>query len=287
MRQSDRETPLARNNLMKKFGLIGYPISHSLSPALFKAAYNGKYIYDLIEIEDFETAYQKFLDEYAVINVTAPFKGSAFQKADIVSEDCKAIGATNILMKREDGKIVAGNSDHLGVSGAIADNITPEMSISKVALIVGCGGAAKAAAYATCKDGYSTVIINRNFGKAQEFAESLKNLGGFDAKAEPMSEFSRYFREAGVIVYTLPLHIPALEQLGEDDIRGVPAASKILLEANYKDPSFSREDIERLRKINPELVYVHGKEWLLHQAVGAYKSFTGEDPNIENMRKVL
>ena len=272
---------------MKKFGLAGYPISHSLSPALFKAAYNGKYIYDLIEIEDFDTAYQKFLDEYAVINVTAPFKEAAFQKADVVSDECRAIGATNILMKRADGKIVAGNSDHLGVSGAIADNITPEMNISKVALIVGCGGAAKAAAYATCKDGYKTIIINRNFEKAQEFAGSLKNMCGFDVEAKSMSEFCRYFREAGVIVYTLPLHIPALSQLSEDDIKGVPSAAKILLEANYKNPSFSREDIEKLRKTNPELIYIHGKEWLLHQAVGAYESFTGEDPNIENMRKVL
>ena len=272
---------------MKKFGLIGYPISHSLSPALFKAAYYGKYIYDLIEIEDFETAYQKFIDEYAVINVTAPFKEPAFQKADIVSDECKAIGATNILKKTDDGKIVAANSDHLGVSGAIADNITPEMNISKVALIVGCGGAAKAAAYATCKDGYRTVILNRSFEKAQEFAESLRNMCGFDVEAMPMSEFCKCFREAGVIVYTLPLHVPALSQLNEDDIKGVPATAKILLEANYKDPSFSASDIEGLRKINPELVYVHGKEWLLHQAVGAYKSFTGEDPNIENMRKVL
>ena len=272
---------------MKKFGLIGYPISHSLSPSLFKAAYNGKYIYDLIEIEDFETAFQKFLDEYAVINVTAPFKVSAFQKADIVSEECRAIGATNILMKRDDGKIVAGNSDHLGVSGAIAECISDGTEITKVALIVGCGGAAKAAAYATCKDGYKTIILNRSFDKAHEFAESLKNTCGFDVEAKPMSGFCRYFSEAGVIVYTLPLHIQELSQLSEDDIRGVPAGTKILLEANYKDPSFSKEDIEKLRKINPGLVYVHGKEWLLHQAVGAYKSFTGEDPNIENMRKVL
>ena len=272
---------------MKKFGLIGYPISHSLSPALFKAAYNGKYIYDLIEIEDFETAYQKFLDEYAVINVTAPFKEPAFQKADVVSEDCKAIGATNILMKRDDGKIVAGNSDHLGVSGAIAECISNGTDITKVALIVGCGGAAKAAAYATCKDGYKTIILNRSFDKAHEFAESLKNTCGFDVEAKPMTEFCECFRKAGVIVYTLPLHVPALNQLSEDDIKGVPAAAKILLEANYKDPSFSAAYIEGLRKVNPALVYIHGKEWLLHQAVGAYKSFTGEDPNIENMRKVL
>ena len=42
---------------MKKFGLIGHPIAHSLSPALFKAAYNGRYQYDLIEGEEFEKSY--------------------------------------------------------------------------------------------------------------------------------------------------------------------------------------------------------------------------------------
>ena len=62
---------------MKKFGLIGHPIAHSLSPALFKAAFGGRYTYDLIEEEDFEKAYGRFLEEYDAINVTAPFKESA------------------------------------------------------------------------------------------------------------------------------------------------------------------------------------------------------------------
>ena len=86
---------------MKKFGLIGYPISHSLSPALFKAAYNGKYIYDLIEIEDFETAYQKFLDEYyayvdKIYNYQIPIKmiaskGKIKKSLDDYVKDCNTI----------------------------------------------------------------------------------------------------------------------------------------------------------------------------------------------------
>ena len=47
---------------MKKFGLIGHPITHSQSPALFKAGYGGKYAYDLIEGEVFEASSHKFLD---------------------------------------------------------------------------------------------------------------------------------------------------------------------------------------------------------------------------------
>ena len=42
-----------------KFGLIGYPIEHSLSPALFKAGYNGLYPYDLIISDNFEKAYSR------------------------------------------------------------------------------------------------------------------------------------------------------------------------------------------------------------------------------------
>ena len=99
---------------MKKFGLIGHPIAHSLSPALFKAGYDGRYPYELIETEDFEEAYRRFLDGYDGINVTAPFKELAYAKADILSEECRIIKATNLLVRTPEG-IKAYNSDYLGV----------------------------------------------------------------------------------------------------------------------------------------------------------------------------
>ena len=97
-----------------KFGLIGHPIEHSLSPALFKAGYDGRYPYELIQTADFEEAYSRFLADYDGINVTAPFKELAIRKADILSEECKAIGATNLLVKTPEG-IKAYNSDYLGL----------------------------------------------------------------------------------------------------------------------------------------------------------------------------
>ena len=71
---------------MKKFGLIGCPIAHSMSPALFKAAYDGAYDYDLIEGE-FDDVYLRFLNEYDAINVTAPFKEIACSKAQVLSPE--------------------------------------------------------------------------------------------------------------------------------------------------------------------------------------------------------
>lgn len=273
---------------MKKFGLIGHPISHSLSPALFKAAFGGKYTYDLIEEADFDRAYERFLNEYDAINVTAPFKEQAFRKADIKNAECEAIGAANILVKSEDGKITAANSDQMGVIGAIISSLNP--GTDATALIVGCGGAAKAAAYAMCSMGHQTVIINRNYHKAKEFTEKLSENPAFNVRAVKLEEFCRYFRKAGVIVYTLPVMIPAIENLSRKDICGTMfwgKKNKILLEANYKDPAFTPELKEKLKKINPNLKYVDGKEWLLHQAIGAYRYFTTDTPDIDAMRAVI
>ena len=98
----------------RRFGLIGHPIAHSLSPALFRAGYDDRYPYDLIETPDFEQAYQRFIKEYDGINVTAPFKELAFKKADILSEECRRIGAANLLVKTPEG-VKAYNSDYMGV----------------------------------------------------------------------------------------------------------------------------------------------------------------------------
>ena len=275
---------------MMKFGLIGHPIAHSLSPSLFKAAFNDRYAYDLIEGEDFEESYRKFLDGYRAVNVTTPFKEIAYRRADIATDDCKAIGAANILVKTDDGKVIAANSDHMGVIGAAMAGLYPDKNVRKTALIVGCGGAAKAAAYAMCSSGYATTIINRSFEKARDFAQQLEKIQGFNIVAVPMTEFRKQFRNAGIIIYTLPVHIHELDRLSGNDVRGntfFRKETKVLIEANYKDPAFSEDFINTFRRMNPLFEYVSGKEWLLHQALGAYLAFLNEEPNIEAMRKVL
>ena len=275
---------------MKRFGLIGHPISHSLSPVLFKAAYEGKYPYDLIEGEDFEASYRKFLEEYQAINVTAPFKEMAFRKADIATDECKAIGAANILLKRDDGKILAANSDKMGVIAAVMAGLYPDRIIKPVTLIVGGGGAAKAAAYASGEIKHEVIIINRNFDRARDYAQRLNLEYGMNVTARPMEDFCRYFRKAGVIIYTLPVPVPMLESLSGNDIRGntfLRKENKVVVEANYRDPAFTPEIKEKWMRINPKLRFVGGEEWLLHQAVGAYLAFTHEEPDIEKMRMAI
>ena len=111
---------------MDKFGLIGYPIAHSLSPRLFSAAYGGRYAYELIETPDFEKAWECFMHEYRAVNVTAPFKGDAFDAADWHSPECERVGATNLCVN-DGGAVRAYNSDYLGVK-ALLERLAAEDS---------------------------------------------------------------------------------------------------------------------------------------------------------------
>ncbi len=262
-----------------KFGLIGHPIAHSLSPALFKAGYDGRYPYELIENADFEEAYKTFLQEYDGINVTAPFKELAFAKADVVSEECKIIGATNLLVKTPEG-VKAYNSDFLGVRLVLLGI----MHATYTTLVVGIGGAGKAAAVAAASLGSRCILMNRSIEKAEAMVGSLSEAG-YIAEARPMSDFRKCFREADMIIYNIPTAVPQMAELTEEDF--TPGKPKAILEANYKDPSFTEDMLDRMTSINPLLKYTGGRRWLLYQAVTGYEIFTGEKPDLARMADVL
>ena len=103
---------------MKRFALIGHPVAQSLSPRLFAAAYGGKYSYELLDGEDFELLWQRFLDEFDGINVTAPYKLDAFAKVDFVSEEASLCGAVNLAVKTPEG-IKGYNTDVDGVVSSV------------------------------------------------------------------------------------------------------------------------------------------------------------------------
>lgn len=276
---------------MKRFGLIGHPIAHSLSPFLFKAGYEGRYPYELIEGNDFTESYQKFLDGYDGINVTAPFKEKAFAVADILSEECRLIKATNLLIKTPEG-VKAYNSDYLGVRMWLSEITSDENRTCRV-LIAGCGGAGKAAAIAAASLGMKVILMNRDMAKAEAIAQSIAQMPEApEAEVLPLDEFRRSFRECDIIIYNIPAAIPALSELMEEDFRGVEnecgePGRKHILEANYKDPSFDNPLTDKMIKANPKATYTKGQTWLLYQALTGYEIFTGERPDLRRMSAVL
>lgn len=286
---------------MKKFGLIGDPISTSLSPALFKAGYGGRYTYDLIEGPDFEESYRRFTDGYDGINVTAPFKLNAYAMADRRSETCAKTGAANLLLKTEDG-IYADNTDYAGIVLSVLEAVLgmdgtdildmygtdfrkASRAVAKAygyrpsALVAGCGGAGRAAALAAATTGYDTVLLNRSVDKAEKIASDMPE---YSLRTGSIDEFPRRFTECDLLIYTIPGKIPELEDISAASFR---RPGKIILEANYKNPSFGADTVRLARDSRGR--YISGRRWLLFQALAGFRIFTGETPDFRKMSEVL
>ena len=239
---------------MKRFGLLGHPVAGSLSPRLFEAAYGGRYPYDLLEGARFADSWQRFLDGYDGINITAPFKQYAFRAVDVLSEDARRCGAVNLAVKTPDG--VAGyNTDVDGVVLAVQETGLP---VSE-ALVVGCGGAGRAAAVAAQRLGCRVTLANRTAARAASLASEL----GCDWI--PVDDLSALSPD--LVLYTVPGPM--------DGLPDFPDA--VILEANYKTPVL--EGCGR--------AYISGRRWLLFQAVAGYGIFTGEKPDAGAMFRIF
>jgi shikimate 5-dehydrogenase len=259
-----------------KFGLIGHPISHSMSPALFRAAYHdSESTYDLIETSDFNEAMSIFKRDYDAINVTSPFKELAFEKADESDTITKILGVSNLLIKKREQtngkeKIFAYNTDFWAVSQLLRLNIPPGKKPD--VMIFGCGGAGKAAALAALNLHLNVYITNRDYKKAVEYCKKI----GDKASAIPLESVKIIFDKLGIIIYTLPTKIDIIDQL---NFKG-----KIILEANYKDPVFSPGSSA---DNTYETVYLSGKKWLTEQAITGFNLMTHISPDEESMKSVF
>ncbi len=244
---------------MKRFALIGCPAAGSLSPALFHAAYGGRWSYELIDTPSFDDAWERFLSGYDGINVTAPFKQDAFARCGRLSDDARRSGAVNLVL-RQDGLCVGFNTDVDGVRGALRE--CPEVPPHASALVVGTGGAARAAVTAALRLGYSVTVAGRASEKVQALAEAFGCTGVL------LSETTDY--RPHIVIYTLPggTSVPS----------GLPLAGAVVLEAEYRRPALSGI---------PCRAYLGGHRWLLWQAVAGYRLFTGEEPEVAAMEKAL
>lgn len=231
-----------------KFALIGHPVAGSLSPVLFGAAYGSRHSYELFDSPSFAECWQKFLGSYSGINVTAPYKQDAYARCLELSAHAAATGAVNLVLK--DG-LRGYNTDVDGVLYALRG------ICGETALVVGTGGAARAAIAAAVQMGFRVSVTGRSPEKVAQLGERF-NLN----HAVPASP--------DVVIYTLPGNAPVPTVLD--------LSKSVVLEANYRDPQLSGV---------PCMLYIPGTKWLLGQAVAGYGLFTGEEPSTAVMEAAL
>jgi shikimate 5-dehydrogenase len=229
---------------MKKFALIGNPISHSQSPKLFKEAFpNDDMSYDLIERRTVEESIAELKEKgFCGANVTSPFKESAMRFVTDPDETTRILNATNLIILKGN-KIFSYNTDYLA-----ARRMIREIGAT-VAVVVGCGGAAKAAALACKDEGLDTFITNRTQKKATDFA---KHIG---IKAISIAEANTLLKNPtqGILaIYA----IPKADGILSDTLKNTPTIQ--VIEANYKDPCLNSES---------------GLKWLEYQAEESFKIF--------------
>ena len=139
---------------MRKFGLLGKKLSHSLSPLLHKVFFEEFGVeaeYKLYEVTETEIAnFKSYMLENSIegVNITVPYKKVFLDKLDFISDEAKAIGAINLLYIK-DNKFYGDNTDYYGFKQTLISNqIKPS---EKRIAIIGRGGAS-ASVYKVLKD---------------------------------------------------------------------------------------------------------------------------------------
>ncbi|MGH2744140.1 MAG: shikimate dehydrogenase [Thermoleophilaceae bacterium] len=154
-------------------GVLGFPVAHSRSPAMMNAAFaelglDWRYVRLPVPPERFaETARALPGSGYRGANVTIPHKLAAHALADERTPAAAAIGAANTL-SFEDGRVIADNTDAGGLLDALGEDPS-----GKCVLVLGTGGAGRAAAWALREAGAEVAVWNRTAERARALATEL------------------------------------------------------------------------------------------------------------------
>jgi shikimate dehydrogenase len=260
---------------MKRLAVLGHPVAHSRSPAMHAAALadlglSGEWSYEAIDLapDEFEPRVRTMAAEgFVGANVTVPHKGAALSLADTLSETAREIGAANTLSFAAD-EVRADNTDAQGLLDAL-----PDSPAGKRTLVLGAGGAARAAVWALVREGAEVAVWNRTELRAEHLCGELGgNPGGRDQRA------------CELIVNTT-----AAGMRGEDPFAELPLdptgfnADQVVVDLVYGEkPSRLLAAAEATGA-----TVVDGIEVLVRQGALSLAIWTGREPSLEAMRAAV
>ena len=265
------------------YGVIGDPISHSLSPSLQNSAFaalgiDAVYVTFRVSPSSLGDALRGLLAlNVQGINVTVPHKSNVFQYLDEVTDTARKIGAVNTL-RNDSGQWIGENTDATGFIRSL-EPLGLSLSDSSVGML-GAGGAARGVAVGLLEAGVSQLFIsNRSYERATLLAELLKaSFGQQSVSAVSLEELEK--KELHLLVNTTtvgsdghssPAKLNRFDKLGAvTDIIYRPSRTPLLLEA------------EKLGLPN-----LNGGGMLLYQGISAFSFWTRRTAPEIIMRKAL
>jgi shikimate dehydrogenase len=272
--------------------VIGHPVAHSRSPAMQTAALSalglaGEWSYGALDVapEDFEAEVAELAaeDEYAGVNVTVPHKEAALAMADEASEAARAIGAANTLSFRE-GRIVADNTDAGGLLRSLPDGCPRGR-----ALVLGAGGAARAAIWALGRGGEGAPDPEGDPVAIGAFEVDVWNRTTERGEAVAAELGARFAASPDPADYALLVNTTAVGLGGEDPFEHLPlGADSFRPDQVVVDMVYGNEPSPLLAAAEAAgAAAVDGLEMLVQQGALSLRIWTGEDPDIDAMRTAV
>ena len=271
-----------RESDMDVYGLIGNPVGHSLSPPMHEAAYEACGIdarYVTFEppvdggVEAVESAAHLGVSG---LNVTIPFKQDVLAAVD-PDETAALIGAVNTIDCSTDPP-TGYNTDATGILRSFTYHDVP---LESRAVVVGAGGAGRAAAFALAGEGLAVDIANRTVEKAESLAEAVSaaNLSG-TARAHDLDSLAELLAGADLLLNAT--------SVGMDEDRSPVPAEALHGELTVLDAVYSPIETHLLRDAAAAgATTIDGAWMLLFQGVEAFECWTGRDAPVDVMNEAL
>ncbi len=258
------------------FGIVGADVSESLSPFLHNALFRARglpYLYLPLPVADFDRAKPQELEfdpPFRGFSVTRPWKQGAAATA-VPSADARATGAANTLLLSR-GRWRAENTDVDGIFDPLADHDTGE---GRSAVILGAGGAARAAVVAARKLGYEVLVASRRDESADALAAELgvDSLGWSDVAR---SEADLYFN--GTPIGSREVDPPAVPA-------EVLASRPLVFDSVYRRDGSPTSTVRAARAAGCPVI--EGIRMFAAQAVRQARLFGVEDATLEEVERLL
>lgn len=246
------------------YGVIGYPIRHSLSPvfqnALLKyAGINGVYLAFEVKPEDLKKAVLGFKAiGVRGINVTIPHKEAIMEYLDEIDPVAQEIGAVNTV-KFEEGKAIGYNTDWIGFLRALK-MLLPSIEGKRV-LLLGAGGTARAVIYALLYEGAKLYIWNRTKERALELVKK------FNDRLTAVSRPEEVVEKVSVVVNTTSVGLK--EEDPEIFDYSLITQEHTVVDVIYRETKL----IKRAKEIGAK--YLDGLPMLLWQGIESFRIWNG------------
>jgi len=269
-------------------GIIGWPVTHSLSPVMYNAAFEYLgldfcYLPFLVKGGNLDSAIKGIPAlNIAGLNVTIPYKESVLPYLSEISNEAKIIGAVNTI-KVEEERLIGYNTDGVGFISSLIEMGYPVRDRSL--LILGSGGAAKAVVFQSATEGVREIIIaNRTVDKAIDLKRQTETQFP-SIKMEAISlgymELKNAISRADIVVNTTSLGLRM-----EDPS---PLPNGLLHEGLFIcDLIYNPPETALIRDARDSgCRYMNGMGMLLHQGGASFKIWMEVEPPLEVMRQAI